>query len=150
MWAVGTYYYTSQSASPPVIFHYDGTSWSSLVSGAFSTNPFFAIWGSSASNIWALGGSYANGQAIGNVLHYDGTSWSSVSNALMANLRAIWGTSASDVWSVGDAILHYDGTSWSSAPSGTSVRLLAVWGASASDVWAVGEAGTILHGAPSR
>jgi hypothetical protein len=150
VWAVGTYYYTSQSAFGLVIFHYDGTSWSSPVSGAIATNPFFGIWGSSPSNIWALGGSYDSGGPVGTILHYDGTSWSSVSNALMANLRAIGGTSASDVWSVGDAILHYDGTSWSSAPSGTSVRLLGVWGASASDVWAVGEAGTILHGSPPR
>ncbi|MBI4285755.1 MAG: hypothetical protein HY670_07635 [Chloroflexi bacterium] len=103
-------------------------------------NPFYDIWGSSSSDVFAVGSG-------GTILHYDGTSWSEMTSGTMDTLLAAWGSSASDVFAIGDrgTILHYDGTSWSEMDTGTTGTLFDVWGSSASDVFAVGSSGTILH-----
>src|SRR5215831_18736214 len=68
-------------------------------------NNLSAIWGSEASDVWAVGDS-------GTILHWDGSAWSSVSSGTTNALRAVWGSGASDVWAVGDfgTILHWDGS----------------------------------------
>ena len=98
------------------------------------------VWGSSSSDVFAVGGS-------GTVLHYDGSSWSSMSSGSTEWLNGVWGSSGSDVFAVGGegTILHYDGSSWSSMSSGSSGYLTGVWGSSSSDVFAVGNSGTVLH-----
>jgi predicted small lipoprotein YifL len=67
-----------------------------------------AVWGSSPSNVFAVG-------AGGNILHYDGKSWSSMLQSTPEDLLAIWGSSATDVFAVGvgGTIVHYDGKGWS-------------------------------------
>ena len=105
-----------------------------------TTQSLGAVWGTSASDVWAVG-------ASGTILHYNGTSWSSVPSGTTRHLGAVWGTSPSDVWAAGTGgiILHYDGTSWSSVPSGTTESLADVWGSSSTNVWAVGSEVTIRH-----
>ncbi|HVT39092.1 MAG TPA: Ig-like domain-containing protein [Gemmatimonadaceae bacterium] len=112
--------------------------WSSVPSG--TTQPLHGVWGTAASDVWAVGGN-------GTILHYDGTAWSTAPSGTTRFLYAVWGTSASNAWAVGDngTILHYDGTAWSTAPSGTTQPLHGVWGTAASNAWAVGGNGTILH-----
>ncbi|HEX9128783.1 MAG TPA: invasin domain 3-containing protein, partial [Gemmatimonadaceae bacterium] len=104
--------------------------WSSI-----PTDTLHGVWGSSASDVWAVGNS-------GAIRHYNGTIWSGVSSGTSQSLMGVWGTSASDVWAVGGAsgtILHYNGTSWSSLlERGQPGILYGVWGGSASDVWVVG------------
>lgn len=114
--------------------------WANVPSG--TTRPLRAVWGASASDIWAVGDVGSNGGAI---VHYNGVSWSKVSDAF---LSGIWGTSASDIWAVGccgTTLVHYDGTTWTSVTSPTTHVLHGVWGSSPSDVWAIGAGGTILH-----
>ena len=136
---------TNNSASAILTINRSATGliWSIVPSG--TTNFLLSVWGTSASDVWAVG-------AAGTILHYDGTTWSSVSSGTTQNLGSVWGTSASDVWAVGGSgtILHYNGTTWSSGSSGTAQALFGVWGTSASDVWVVGQPaqgsnGTILH-----
>src|SRR5919106_1772367 len=105
--------------------------WSSVPSG--TTNALYGIWGSSASDIWAVG-------ASGTILHWNGSAWSSVTSGTKAGLNAVWGSGPSDVWTVGSGgiILHWNGSAWSSEPSGTTDGLRGVWGSSATEVWAVG------------
>ena len=81
------------------ILHYNGTSWSSVSSG--TTQDLYSVWGTSASDVWAVGGG-------GTILHYNGTSWSSVSSGTTLSLYSVWGSSPSNVWAVGDGgtILH--------------------------------------------
>jgi hypothetical protein len=119
------------------ILHYDGSTWSAMVSG--TANDLYSIWGSSHSDIFAVGWN-------GTILHYDGSAWSTMSSGTTSNLADVWGSSPSDVFAVGwdGAILHYDGSTWS-AMSSTSNCLCGVWGSSPSDVFAVGISGTILH-----
>lgn len=122
------------------ILHYDGHTWSPMISG--TTEDLSGVWGSGGSNVFAVGN-------VGTILHYDGHAWSPMSSGTTLWLVAVWGSSGSDVFAVGWAgtVLHYDGSTWSAMSSGASkyVYLLAVWGSSGSDVIAVGDYGTIVH-----
>ena len=119
--------------------------WSTVPSG--TVNELDGVWGTSASNVWAVG--------YETILHYDGATWSTVaggSTLFGIWLFGIWGSSASDIWAVGyqasgtPVIFHYDGAHWSSVPSlSTQVQYTSVSGSSASDVWAAGPSGFISH-----
>jgi len=112
--------------------------WSTMTSG--TTTSLHAVWGSSSSDVFAVGLS-------GTILHYDGSSWSTMTSGTTEGLNGVWGSSSSDVFAVGwnGTIVHYDGSSWSTMTSGTTEGFLGVWGSSSSDVFAVGWNGTIVH-----
>jgi hypothetical protein len=112
--------------------------WSAMTSGG--TAHLYSIWGSSASNVFAVGDN-------GTILRYNGSTWSAMTSGTTRYLRGIWGSSASDVFAVGTGgtILYYDGAAWGTMTSGTTNYLYGIWGTSASDVFAVGDSGTILH-----
>ena len=70
----------------------------------------YSIWGSSASNVFAVG-------ASGRILRYNGTSWSQMTSPTGRNLARVAGSGPSDVWAVGDSVLvHFDGTQWTNFP----------------------------------
>jgi hypothetical protein len=77
-----------------------GDDWNSMTSGA--THPLYAVWGSSSSDVFAVGD-------YGTILHYDGSSWSPMTSGTTSHLRGVWGSSSSDVFFVGGGgiILHY-------------------------------------------
>lgn len=119
----------------PTILHYDGTTWTATASP--TSNYLTSIWGSSASDIWAVGSS-------GEIIHYDGTTWTSVASGTLQQLWAVWGTSASDVWAGGESVmLHYNGSGWSPVP--IHALALAIWGTSQSDVWAATSPGELHY-----
>jgi hypothetical protein len=60
------------------ILHYDGTAWSPMTSP--TSQDFRDIWGSSSSNVYAVGS--------GGILHYDGTSWTLIKNT---DTWRVWG-----------------------------------------------------------
>jgi hypothetical protein len=101
-----------------------------------------AVWGSSSSDIFAVGTS-------GTVVHFDGQTWSPMTSGTQQTLHDVWGSSGSDVWAVGNngTILHYDGSVWSdlSVPGPNPPHLSGVWGSSSTDVFFVGSGGTIIH-----
>ncbi|QTA77907.1 CalX-like domain-containing protein [Desulfonema limicola] len=125
------------------IMHYDGTAWSAAEISADCE--LRAVWGSSASDVYAVGVS-------GIILHYDGTAWSALTDCLYASaLVEIWARSVSDVFAgsfVSGTILHYDGAAWTGTDSGAD-QVTGIWGSSASvDTFAVGYAGgalSVLH-----
>ena len=141
-----------------IILHYDGSAWSSMLSG--TTYGLLGVWGSSGSDVFVVG-SYFDLDLFKyyvTILHYNGSTWSSMTTPLRATtyiLRHVWGSSGTDVFAVGadwdgsryngGTILHYNGSTWSSMESGTTKQLSGVWGSSGSDVFAVGSYGTILH-----
>ncbi len=114
-----------------------GTTWSAEASG--TTSLLYGVWGSSASNVWVVGGNST-------VLRWNGTAWSSA-NSGIDNFFVfdIWGT-GSDLWAVGGngRIWRWNGSSWSVQSSGTTDNLYAVTGTSSSQVWAAGLNGTIV------
>jgi hypothetical protein len=137
------------------ILSFDGKSWSSIPTGTAS--PLNAIWGSSPSDLFAVGDN-------GAIVHYDGLAWSAMTSGTTAALNAVFGTSSKNVYAVGGtlptaypapgpthALLHYDGKAWSkvdlppSAVFALSGRLSGVWGSGADDIWVVGFFGGMLH-----
>ena len=125
-------------AARRTILRYDGVAWRAMESG--TTEDLYGIWGSSGSDIFAVG-------EDGVILHYGGTTWSMMETQTQQYFLDVWGTSSTDVFAVGTSgtILHYDGNAWSAMVSGITSKIREVWGSSSSDVYAVGDHGRILH-----
>ncbi len=134
--------------------------------GGWST-PIAAMWGTSATDIWAIGASVVNG-AIASPPVYHSTGWrdgdpsfevspTSATNPPQVErlaFQAVCGSTTTGVWIVGrDGKTRYsdgwtDGAaSWRTIDSETSRPLFAAWCNSgpAGDVWAAGEGGVIRH-----
>jgi hypothetical protein len=125
-----------------VVAHWDGNG---ITATTLPTmDGFDVIVGTSANDVWALGG--AN-DALSSIYHWDGTGWSAaVVPQTSGFVSGAYAASPDDIWSVGwfGAALHYDGTAWT--PVGiTESDLVGVSGTSASDVWMLGGDGAILH-----
>ncbi|MDF2697830.1 MAG: Type fimbrial biosis protein PilY1 [Labilithrix sp.] len=68
-----------------------------------------SVWGSSASDVWAVG-------SKGTVLHYDGSAWAkgatvALDGAAPYTLRSVWAGRRDDVWMV-DGLNLWHGTGW--------------------------------------
>jgi photosystem II stability/assembly factor-like uncharacterized protein len=102
------------------------------------------VWGSSGSDVFAVGGGHI---VPYNILHYDGSAWTEMESGTSEILNNVWGSSGSDVFAVGNygTILHYDGSIWAPMESGTTEHLYGVWGICGTNVFVVGYNGTILH-----
>jgi len=113
-------------------------SWVTMTSG--TTEHLYSVWGSSCSNVFAVGDN-------GTILRYNGRTWTSMTSGTSMGLQGIWGSSATNVFAVGwsGTILHFDGTSWSSMTSGTPYDLYGVWGNAPNSVFAVGGMQTIRY-----
>jgi hypothetical protein len=122
------------------ILHYNG-SWSAASSPTGAT--LWDIWGSSASDIWAVGASTV-------VIRYNGSTWSNAGPipVLEGKLRAVSGRSASDVWIISGqhdtqtswpVVAQYNGSSWiDRSPTGTYAMFRGGWVSQAGEVFAVG------------
>ena len=81
----------------------------------------YGVWGSSASNVFAVG-------ANGRILRYNGTSWAPMSTPTNRALVRVAGSGPSDVWAVGDSVvIHYDGAQWSTVPMTGDLQRLLSW-----------------------
>ncbi len=157
IWAVGGNSVTTFSPPPnppkvtiyPAILHWDGTAWSTV-----NLDPGYllsGIWGSSAKDIWAVGGTppCLGGPGNGVILHYDGSSWGPplfLSNCLLS----ISGTDQDHVWAsgFGGVLVRKNGTTWQPIDSGTGNGLLSVWAKGPAEFFVVGVDGTVLHASP--
>ena len=110
-----------------------------MVVPASQASDLHGIYGSSTTDIWAVGNA-------GTTLHWNGTDWQSVPSNTGVDLHGVWGNAANNFYAVGDGglILHWNGASWAQQPSGVQVRLNALSGFR-NLVWAVGDSGTILY-----
>jgi hypothetical protein len=103
-----------------------------------------SVWGTSASDVWAVGGDARDGTGP-LVVHYDGAGWT----------RRPTGQTAGDLWWVhgfadgslylggtGGVILRYEGGRFTKMDTPGTATVFGLWGASPDDMWAVGgEAG---------
>jgi fibronectin type 3 domain-containing protein len=113
--------------------------------GIPETSNVQGMWGTSSSDIWAVGQSSSTGYQGGYIYHYNGTSWSEEVNRNAIYFSDIWGTSSSNIWAVGNSgMMHFDGSSWTSL-SFPGENYQSLWGSSSSDIWAVGYNNTIRH-----
>ena len=121
----------------------------SRVPSSTATN-LWDVWGSSATDVWAVGDG-------GTILHYGGAVWEPALDSVSYAFRGIWGSGPRDIWAVGfrsldstaPVLFHYDGVGWSRdasiADSLPWPPLSDVWGTAASNVWVVGYGGAIYH-----
>ena len=118
------------------------------------------VWGTSASNLYAVGHSAGS---EGTMWRFDGNKWTNVKLGLFEgglipapfDLAAIHGLSADNIFAVGthspflpgtSFIIHFDGTKWTEQQAPPDSYLLrAVWMNASNDVWACGYNGTLLH-----
>jgi Viral BACON domain/6-bladed beta-propeller len=98
-----------------------------------------SIWGSSSTNIFAVGDS-------GTILHFDGFAWNEELLATSLNLNSVWGLSRDNVYAVGESglLLHYDGDNWSDASSTFTGELQDIWCNGVVNCATVGQHTTIL------
>jgi hypothetical protein len=133
---------TGVSAVPSVAFSIITVAAGTIVWSSIPTDTLRGVWGTSASDVWAVG-------YHGALKHFNGTSWTNFTSGTTDPLVAVWGTSPSNVWTVGGfngTILHYNGASWSSAfEHGQPGLLFGVWGGSPSDLWVVGNIDSVFH-----
>src|SRR5262249_29664761 len=114
----------------------NGSSWSSFPSGTTST--LRAIWGSSSTDVHAVGDA--------GILHLSGPSW--LPTSVTISMRAIWGSDANDVFAVGpsSAIEHFDGASLTQKKSNSrGPAYNGVWGSGSTDISVAADQGRIGH-----
>lgn len=112
----------------------NGGKWDSMT--GCTTNGLIGVWGSSASDVFAVGVS-------GAILHYNGNSWREWSEQLIATdtaIASIWGTSSTNVFAgAWNSIIQYDGGTWNEMSSYSNrTRIGSIWGSSPSDIYALG------------
>lgn len=145
------------AAGTGTILHYDGNEWKvltelkvDLIPDLMSESAYFSIydiWGSSASNIYAVGGISDMGDSSGFILHYEGSQWSLELYEPLGNFYSISGNSASDIFVIGYGVYHYDGSRWSYMDSGAKFPVSGweVWAASPSQLFVASNTHNLMH-----
>lgn len=100
-----------------------------------------SVWGTSASDVYAVGGDIGDGQGP-LVVHYDGTAWTRLSTGASGNLWWVYGFAGGPTYMAGDGgtILRYEQGTFTRMTTPGTDTVFGLWGASADDVWAVGGA----------
>jgi hypothetical protein len=122
--------------------HWDGHAWRPAAAVAGSLT---GIWGTAATNIWAVGSSNAGTAAM---WHFDGTIWKEVDFGTSNRFSFVWGSCQADFWaalsptplSTGQ-LWHYDGTTWSLSDQPSGVMT----GSSPDDIWLTGPTSDMLR-----
>jgi hypothetical protein len=99
-----------------------------------------SVWGTSSSDVWAVGGDVGSGPAV---LHWDGARWTRRATGQSGDLWWVNGAPGGPVFFGGEngMILEYeDGTFTRMDTPGTGT-VFGIWAASAIDAWAVGGIG---------
>ncbi|HUU01183.1 MAG TPA: hypothetical protein VM425_07090, partial [Myxococcota bacterium] len=135
------------------VLHYDGNEWSKM--DIVAEGAIFDIWGSSGSDVYAVGKNCCFDETTismlrcwGEIYHYDGQEWSQVDVGEKEPFYAMDGSSDLDIFVVGGryddydepstTVLHFDGKEWTEMDSDFAIPLFDVWVDSAQDVFAVG------------
>jgi hypothetical protein len=114
-------------------------------------NLIAAIWGSSPTDVWAVGGGGDNEDRLH---HYNGNEWKPYTKeSIVITGQALFGFSQSNVWMGGGdgRIWHYDGVKWSEnyryIIEGTNyVYISDIWGPKPDDLYACGVIDYLVNG----
>lgn len=88
LWVVGAEQNAMNANVGGVVYHYDGTSWSTY--NPPNTTALFAVHGSGACSV-TIGGTYYNGTGYqAATLYFDGTAWSSNSSSSVESVDGLW------------------------------------------------------------
>jgi len=140
----GTELFAVGGGTTQILHSSNGKVWAKMSGTQGLTDVFTGVWGTSASDVFAVGDS---------IYHYNGTKWSKMTVPSSTGiLNDVWGSNSSNVFAVGfclddtgsaaqrkATILRYNGQSWTSMSHTIQGNLLKVWGTSPSNVYALGE-----------
>ncbi len=99
-----------------------------------------SVWGTSSSDVWAVGGDTRDG-AGPFVVHFDGESWERVETGeTQGSLWWVFGFDNGPMYMGGDGgvILRYEGGAFTRMQTPGAATVFGIWGASPDDLWAVG------------
>jgi hypothetical protein len=110
-----------------------------------------SVWGTSGTDVYAVGGPHGNAGFNALVMHFDGATWTRLDAGNTDTYWWVYGTGAKDVWMTGEngRISHWDGATFKHYASGTTATIFGVYAASATDVWAVGGTPEATSGQPN-
>ena len=133
--------------------------WNQITSpSAAGTNYLLGVSGVTASDVWTVGYSGANGSYHTEVLHWNGTAWTLVAspNAGPGNnsFAGVAAVSSTDVWAAGHVdpphggltqtlLAHWNGTAWTLDPNPVPGTLLGITALASDNVWTVGYVGDL-------
>ena len=126
------------------LLRFDGTQWLLTETRKEMIN---GLWGSSGTNVVAVGTADNYSTAPGAILRFDGKAWSRVQAGTLPKLEHIWGSSASNIFVAGyeyvankevARLLRYDGQAWSNLALAKLQRVTAVWGSSGKEINVIG------------
>jgi hypothetical protein len=168
IWAAssGAAFALVEASFPSPFLRYNGVSWISVPADEIELGSggggFFGLWGSSATDVYAVGDTVD----AGSVRHpsagrWNGSAWLPVGLPSVAGLSLsdVWGSSDLDVYAVGSAagrgvVLHFNGETWSVVLDEPHVGFVRVGGTTSSDVWVTGHAlvptGDVLEEEPGH
>jgi hypothetical protein len=107
-----------------------------------------SVWGTSSTDVWAVGGDTGDGQGP-LVIHFDGETWSRVpTGQTQGNLWWVFGFEGGPIYMGGDGgvILRYEAGDFTPMTTPGTNTVFGIWGASPDDVWAVGGASDATGG----
>jgi hypothetical protein len=112
--------------SEPFMIEWNGATWSEVVlpEPDREARALFKVWGSDASNVWAVG-------SRGLIYYWNGETWAQQGSGTADDLISLWGTGADDVVAVGGrsngVLARYDGNTWTSQTLVGTPGLNGVW-----------------------
>ncbi len=121
VWAVGVHKFLNGNGhqlSLARTYHWDGSSWTSVLPGVFGTDSrMYDVHAVASDDVWAVGGGVPPpGSPFAfqyQTVHWDGVNWSDVENPRQGVLLAVAASSSTDVWAVGwgmDSLAYSTGT----------------------------------------
>jgi hypothetical protein len=128
----------SSSAPPPA--DAGPAAWQVVFDGATLDRDLLSAWGTSPTDVYAVGGPLGNSGYQAIVLHYDGASWTELPVGGSDSFWWVYGSGPTDVWMVGEngRMTHWDGAAFTEHTPVTTGTLYGVWAASPVEAWAVG------------
>lgn len=111
---------------PPVLCHFDGQAATQVELPELSVraHALFKVWGSSATDVFAVGHS-------GVIIHFDGQTWAEQPSGTELDLISLWGTGPGEVLAVGGrshaVLVRYDGERWQARELPDSLGRNGVW-----------------------
>jgi PKD repeat protein len=117
---------------------------------ASSIKTLNSIWGTSATNIYAVG-------LDGTILHYNGSDWIPENSGTTNRLNAIWGSSETNIYAVGDSVILHktgSGTTWESVSlidykdpdiNWTDLIFVSIRGADSNHIYAGIDTGSLIY-----
>lgn len=116
------------------IYRYDGDEWTLSFDGGGGYE-FSTLWGRSANEVYALGGSYPL-----RAYRYDGAAWNSITAPTQLAVYAAGAAGDAGVLAVGQngQILKYAASGWEPLNRFTGHEYQGIWGSSTADVYVVG------------